>query len=58
MESSDGISERDLLDSGRYPWLKGYPLAFILLASYDHHQEHLDKYLAWLEKQGNKNNPL
>ena len=48
LEASAGISERDLLDSGRYPWLAGYPLALILLASYDHHQEHLEKTLAWL----------
>ncbi len=45
------ISERDLLDSGKYPWLGGRPLAFILLASYDHHQEHLDILLAWQMSQ-------
>ena len=42
------ISERELLDGDRYPWLKGYSLAFILLASYDHHQEHLEKLTDWL----------
>ena len=42
------ISERDLLDGDRYPWLKGYSLAFILLASYDHHQEHLEKLTDWM----------
>jgi len=36
------ISEKDLLDGSRYPWLKGYSLAFILVASYDHHQEHFE----------------
>jgi hypothetical protein len=45
------IPERDLLDSSRYPWLEGYPLAFILVASYDHHQEHLEKLLARLSSQ-------
>ena len=45
LELGEGISEKDLLDAGRYPWLEGYPLAFILVASYDHHQEHLDKLL-------------
>jgi hypothetical protein len=44
------ISERDLLDGDRYPWLNGYSLAFIFVASYDHHQEHLDKLLAWLQE--------
>lgn len=47
LELGGKIPERDLLDSNRYPWLKGHPLAFILVASYDHHQEHLEKLLAW-----------
>jgi hypothetical protein len=49
LELGDKISEKDLLDSGRYPWLRGYSLAFILVASYDHHQEHLEKLLEWLK---------
>ena len=53
LELGAAIPEKDLLDSGRYPWLKGYPLAFILLASYDHHQEHLEQLLAWLREHGN-----
>lgn len=53
LESAEPISERDLLDGDRYPWLEGYPLAYILLASYDHHQEHLDKLLAWREEHKN-----
>jgi hypothetical protein len=40
---AEQISERDLLDTSRYPWLKGFSLALVLLASYDHHQEHLEK---------------
>jgi hypothetical protein len=50
LELAEPISERDLLDSSRYPWLKGYPLSLILLASYDHHQEHLEKSLVWLDQ--------
>jgi hypothetical protein len=46
LELGGHISERDLLDGDRYPWLKGFSLAFILVASYDHHQEHLEKLLA------------
>jgi hypothetical protein len=46
LELAEAISEKDLLDAGRYPWLKGYSLAFMLLASYDHHQAHLDELLA------------
>jgi len=48
LELGNGISERDLLDGDKYPWLKGYSLAFILVASYDHHQEHLEKILSHL----------
>jgi hypothetical protein len=53
LELGNQISEKDLLDGDRYPWLKGYSLAFILLASYDHHQEHFEKLLAWLREHGN-----
>jgi len=50
LELGDGIREKDLLDAGRYSWLEGLPLAFILVASYDHHQEHLDKLREWLSE--------
>jgi len=50
LELGEGIVERELLDSSRYPWLKGHPLAFVLIASYDHHQEHLDGLHAWLRE--------
>lgn len=50
LELGEKISERDLLDGSRYPWLKGYSLAFILVASYDHHQEHFEILLAWLKQ--------
>ena len=52
LELGNAISERDLLDGDRYPWLKGYSLAFILIASYDHHQEHLEKLIDWLREYG------
>lgn len=48
LEVGEKISERNLLDGDRYPWLKGYSLAAILISSYDHHQEHLEKLLDWL----------
>jgi hypothetical protein len=51
LDSAQGISEKDLLDGSKYPWLEGYTLAFILIASYDHHQEHLEILQAWLNKQ-------
>lgn len=43
LQLAEQVSERDLLDGDRYPWLKGAPLAMILLATYDHHQEHYEK---------------
>jgi len=52
LELGDEISEKDLLDGDRYPWLKGYSLAFILVASYEHHQEHFEKLVSWFGKQG------
>jgi hypothetical protein len=55
LELAEAIAEKDLLDSGCYPWLKGHPLAFILVASYDHHQEHLEKTQVWLREHGNLN---
>ena len=44
------IPEKDLLDTSRYPWMDGRPLAFSLLSSYDHHQELLKKAQAWLQE--------
>ena len=46
LELGATIEERDLLDGARYPWMDGHPLAFVLVASYEHHQEHLDEVLA------------
>lgn len=51
LEIGEKISERDLLDGDRSSWLKGYSLAFILVASYEHHQEHLEKLTTWLREQ-------
>ncbi|MEO6063254.1 MAG: ClbS/DfsB family four-helix bundle protein [Thermoflexales bacterium] len=48
LDAAEGISERDLLDSDRYAWLKGHAIAEFLLATYDHHQEHFEKLNARL----------
>ncbi len=50
VELAEAIPEKDLLDESKYPWMNGYPLALVLVASYDHHQEHLDQLLAWLHQ--------
>lgn len=54
LELGEKITEKDLLDTGKYPWMRGSPIAFILLASYDHHQEHYDGSIAWLGQSGKK----
>lgn len=51
LDLGEPILEKDLLDGSRYTWLKGYSLAAILIASYDHHQEHLEKLLARLQQE-------
>jgi hypothetical protein len=52
LELGEKFEQRDLLDAGRYTWMDGRPLAFTLLASYDHHQEHFEKTTAWLDEHG------
>ena len=52
LELGEAIPEKDLLDPGRYPWLEGHPLSFIVQASYEHHEEHLETLLAWLREHG------
>lgn len=52
IDSAAEISERDMLDSDRYTWLDGYSVALVVLASYDHHQEHYEKLQAWFKEQG------
>lgn len=41
LETAAQISEPDFIGWGRYPWLGEAPLAAVLIASYDHHIEHL-----------------
>ncbi len=54
LDLSEELSEKDLLDGDTYSWLNGYSLAFILIASYEHHQEHLDALRLWHQEQENK----
>ncbi|HET9915214.1 MAG TPA: hypothetical protein VFQ13_25210 [Anaerolineales bacterium] len=56
LELGEKISERDLLHGDRYPWLRGYSLVLILVASYDHHQEHFEKLVIWLKEDENDEN--
>jgi hypothetical protein len=52
LELGERISERDMMDESRYPWMEMRPLALILIGTYDHHREHLDQLLAWLNDHG------
>jgi len=48
------IPENDLLDTEKYPWLKGYSLFAVLQGSYEHHHDdHLEPLLAWIRQHGN-----
>ena len=42
VELAEAILEKDLLNAERYAWMHGYPLALVLLSSYEHH--HVDHY--------------
>ncbi|MCB9134174.1 MAG: ClbS/DfsB family four-helix bundle protein [Anaerolineales bacterium] len=48
LEVAKALPEPHLLAWHRYAWLDGPPVVVILLATYDHHQEHLDKVRAWV----------
>jgi hypothetical protein len=53
LKLAEEIPERDLLDTEKYPWLKGYALLAVLQGSYAHHHvDHLEPLLAWLRRHG------
>lgn len=50
LQTAETFVEKDLLDKERYKWLHGYSPADVLIASYDHHQEHFEKVMAALRQ--------
>jgi hypothetical protein len=54
LELAESISEKDLLEVGKYSWLKEYPLFAVLLGSYEHHEEHLEPLLVLFPQNGEK----
>ncbi|MDD2922646.1 MAG: ClbS/DfsB family four-helix bundle protein [Anaerolineales bacterium] len=42
LELAETTPEQDLLEVGRYSWLKEYPLSAVLLGWHEHHQEHFE----------------
>jgi hypothetical protein len=55
LKLGEEIPETDLLDTGKYPWLKGYSLLAVLQGSYEHHHvDHLEPLLDWIRQHGNE----
>lgn len=51
LDLGEEISEEDLLAPARYPWLEGQPLSSILLASYEHYEEHREWLFPRIQQQ-------
>lgn len=51
LELTAQIPEKDLLDSARYVWMEGYPLAASHKGTYEHHEEHYNTLSAWLKQE-------
>jgi hypothetical protein len=51
LKLAEATPENDLLEVGKYSWLKEYPLSAVLLGSYEHHAEHLEPLLALLHSE-------
>jgi hypothetical protein len=54
LELTRQVPEKDLLELGRYAWMGKYALMDSCLGSFGHHEEHLDKLLAWLKDREKK----
>lgn len=54
LELAEATPEQSLFDTEKYPWLNGYALVDVLQGTYEHHQEHRDALLAWLQEQDSK----
>ena len=54
LELCEATPEADLLPKGKYHWLEGHALIEVLDGLRDHHVEHIEDLLKWLEQQGIK----
>jgi hypothetical protein len=53
LDLGQAISEKDLQDPKRYPWMESQPLLAVLQSSYEHHHvDHLEPLLALLHRNG------
>ncbi|HEU4328734.1 MAG TPA: ClbS/DfsB family four-helix bundle protein [Roseiflexaceae bacterium] len=51
-DAVNALDERDLTEPGRYDWLKGVPLANVIMASFGHlHEEHEATLRDWLDRR-------
>ena len=57
LELGEAIPEEALFAEGKYPWLEGYTLSAVFRGSYEHHQEHYETLVTWLQEHG-QSNPL
>jgi len=54
LKLGEGIPEDDLVDTKKYPWLKGYALFAVLQGALEHHHDdHLEPLLARIRQHGN-----
>jgi len=54
LQLGEEIPEKDLLDTEKYSWLKGYSLLAVLQGSYEHHHvDHYEPLLTRLRQLGN-----
>ena len=50
LDTGEALSEEELADSGRYPWMGHWPLSAVLVGTYEHHDEHLVQLRDWFAK--------
>jgi len=48
----EAFPEKELLEVDRYAWLKGYALAAVLVGTFEHHDEHMDDWVALMGRPG------
>lgn len=53
LELTRQVPEKDMLEVGRYSWMGTYALAASCMGSMEHHEEHMDTLLTWLQEHGN-----
>lgn len=51
MSLGEALPEADLLEVSKYPWLEGYSMADVLASSADHHEEHREWLVEWLNSE-------